>query len=234
MLGKLKEEVLKANIDLKKSGLVIHTWGNVSGIDRENNLIVIKPSGVDYSEMKAVDMVVVDMDGNVVEGDLNPSSDTPTHLEIYRNFPCAGGIVHTHSTVATAWAQAGRPIPAMGTTHADYFYGDIPCTRKLRPEEIETDYELNTGRVIVETFRNIDAHAIPAVIVNDHGPFAWGKDPAEAVYNAIVLEEVAKMALMTHSIAGNDAVDQYLLDKHYMRKHGRDAYYGQKKETDHE
>jgi L-ribulose-5-phosphate 4-epimerase len=234
MLQKLKEEVLRANINLKESGLVVLTWGNVSGIDRENNMVVIKPSGIGYDAMTADDMVVVDMDGRVIEGNLKPSSDTPTHLEIYRNLPCAGGIVHTHSTHATAWAQAGRSIPAMGTTHADHFYGDIPCTRKLSPEEVKTDYELNTGKVIVETFKDIDASSVPGVIVNDHGPFTWGKNAEEAVHNAIVLEEVARMALLTHSIAGNDIIDKYLLDKHYLRKHGRNAYYGQKKKPDHE
>lgn len=234
MLQKLKEEVLRANINLKESGLVILTWGNVSGFDRDKNLLVIKPSGIEYDYMTADDMVVVDIDGKVVEGNLNPSSDTPTHLELYRNFPDVGGIVHTHSTHATAWAQAGRSIPAMGTTHADHFYGDIPCTRKLRPEEVQNDYELNTGKVIVETFKTIDASSVPGVIVNDHGPFTWGKNAEEAVYNAIVLEEVAKMAFLTHSVAGNDIIDKYLLDKHYLRKHGRDAYYGQKKKPDHE
>lgn len=233
MLQKLKEEVLRANINLKKSGLVIHTWGNVSGIDRENNLVVIKPSGIGYDSMRVDDMVVVDIDGEIVEGNLNPSSDTPTHLELYRNFPCAGGIVHTHSTYATAWAQAGRSIPAMGTTHADHFYGDIPCTRKLSPQEVKSDYELNTGKVIVSTFKKLDASSVPGVIVNDHGPFVWGKNADEAVHTAIVLEEVARMAILTHTIAGNDRIDNYLLDKHYLRKHGRDAYYGQKK-PDHE
>ncbi len=234
MLQKLKEEVLKANINLKKSGLVILTWGNVSGFDRTKKLVVIKPSGIEYDFMTADDMVVVNMDGKVVEGNLNPSSDTPTHLELYRNFPEVGGIVHTHSTHATAWAQAGRSIPAMGTTHADHFYGDIPCTRKLSPEEVQNDYELNTGKVIVETFKTIDASSVPGVIVNDHGPFAWGKSAEEATYNAIILEEVAKMAFLTHFIAGNDIIDKYLLDKHYLRKHGRDAYYGQKNKSDHE
>ncbi|HCC70577.1 MAG TPA: L-ribulose-5-phosphate 4-epimerase [Bacteroidales bacterium] len=234
MLGKLKEDVLKANIKLKESGLVILTWGNVSGIDRENNLVVIKPSGIDYDSIKVDHMVVVDIDGKVVEGSLSPSSDIPTHLEIYRNFPCVEGIVHTHSTYATAWAQAGRSIPAMGTTHADHFYGDIPCTRKLTPEEIENEYELNTGKVIIETFRKINASSMPGVIVNDHGPFTWGKNADDAVLNAIILEEVAKMAILTHSIAGNDIIDKYLLDKHYSRKHGHEAYYGQKKEKDHE
>ncbi|MFO7755702.1 MAG: L-ribulose-5-phosphate 4-epimerase [Bacteroidales bacterium] len=230
MLNKLKEEVLKANIDLYKSGLVIHTWGNVSGIDRENNIMVIKPSGIDYDSMTADDMVVIELDGTVAGGRLKPSSDTPTHLELYNNFPDAGGVVHTHSTYATAWAQAGLSIPAMGTTHADHFYGDVPCTRKLEQAEVENEYELNTGKVIVETFRSLDEKAIPGVIVNDHGPFVWGGSAAEAVYNAIALEEIARMAFMTYSLAGNDRIDRYLLDKHYKRKHGSDAYYGQKKQ----
>lgn len=229
MLKQLKEKVLKANIDLYKSGLVIHTWGNVSGIDRENNIMVIKPSGIDYGRMSAEDMVVLEPGGEIAEGRLKPSSDSPTHLELYKNFPDAGGVVHTHSTYATAWAQAGLAIPAMGTTHADHFYGDIPCTRKLTQGEVENDYELNTGKVIVETFRSLDASAMPAVIVNDHGPFIWGRSPAEAVYNAIALEEIARMAFITYSLAGNDRIDSYLLDKHYKRKHGKDAYYGQKK-----
>lgn len=229
MLKQLKEEVLKANIDLYKSGLVIHTWGNVSGIDRENNIMVIKPSGIDYDSMTADDMVVLELDGTVAGGGLKPSSDTPTHLELYNNFPFAGGVVHTHSAYATAWAQAGLSIPAMGTTHADHFYGDVPCTRKLEQREVENEYELNTGKVIVETFSLLDEKAIPGVIVNDHGPFVWGGSPAEAVYNAIALEEIARMAFMTYSLAGNDRIDKYLLDKHYKRKHGKDAYYGQKK-----
>lgn len=229
MLKKLKEEVFKANIDLYKSGLVIHTWGNVSGIDYENRIMVIKPSGIAYENMTADDMVVVDLEGEIIGGRLKPSSDSPTHLELYRNFPCAGGIVHTHSTYATAWAQAGLSIPAMGTTHADHFYGDIPCTRRLEPGETENDYELNTGKVIAESFKYLDAKAIPAVLVNDHGPFAWGGSASEAVYNAIVLEETARMAFLTYSLAGDDRIDKHLLDKHYNRKHGRDAYYGQKK-----
>ena len=230
MLKKLKEEVLQANLDLKKSGLVIHTWGNVSGVDHENRVMVIKPSGISYDEMKADDMVVVSLDGDIVEGNFNPSSDTPTHLELYRNFPCAGAVVHTHSTYATAWAQAGMAIPAMGTTHADHFYGDVPCSRKLKPGETEKDYELNTGKVIVETFKYLDAESVPAVLVNDHGPFVWGKNPSNAVYNAIALEEIACMALLTASLTGDsNRIDKHLLDKHFKRKHGKSAYYGQKK-----
>ena len=234
MLKKLKEEVFEANIKLYESGLVLHTWGNVSAIDRENLLIVIKPSGLQYNKMKAVDMVVLDLDANIIEGRLKPSSDAPTHLELYKNFPSMGGVAHTHSLHATAWAQAGRSIPVMGTTHADHFYGDIPCTRKLNPAEVSRDYEINTGRAIVDAFRNTDASSVPGVIVNDHGPFTWGKDPAEAVYNSIVLEEVAHMAILTHAIAGYDIIDNYLLDKHYRRKHGRDAYYGQENEENDE
>ncbi|HUS86038.1 MAG TPA: L-ribulose-5-phosphate 4-epimerase [Bacteroidales bacterium] len=229
MLSELKEVVWSANIHLAKSGLAIITWGNVSGFDRGKSLVVIKPSGVNYDEMKPDDMVVVNIDGEKVEGKLNPSSDTPTHLELYRSLPGIGGIVHTHSPYACGWAQSGRDIPAMGTTHADHFYGDIPCTRKLTHAEVESDYELNTAKVIMERFREIDPSAIPGVLVNDHGPFAWGQDPDEAVTNAIALEEVAKIALVSMTIAGNDPIDDYLLDKHYNRKHGRRAYYGQKR-----
>jgi len=231
MLIKLKEEVLEANITLFKSGLVLHTWGNVSGIDRENLLMVVKPSGVGYDKMKTNDMVVLDLEGNIIEGELLPSSDAPVHLELYKNFPCIGGIAHTHSTHATAWAQAGRSIPAMGTSHADHFYGDIPCTRKLSSEETAGNYEKNTGRLIVDTFKNLDASSVPGVLVNDHGPFTWGNNPGEAVFNATVLEEVARMAILTHAISGYDIIDKHLLDKHYLRKHGRDTYYGQKKKN---
>lgn len=228
MLNELKKSVFEANLSLVKYGLVIFTWGNVSGIDREKGLVVIKPSGVSYHEMTADDMVVVDMDGKVVDGKLRPSSDTPTHLVLYKSFPEIGGIVHTHSPWATAWAQAGKTIPALGTTHADYFYGPIPCTRKLTQQEIETTYEAETGNVIVETFINLDPNAIPGVVVNNHAPFAWGKSPDEAVHNAKVLEEVAKMAYHTLQLNPLATIDQFLLDKHYLRKHGKNAYYGQK------
>ncbi|MEG1806038.1 MAG: L-ribulose-5-phosphate 4-epimerase [Clostridia bacterium] len=229
MLEELKEKVFKANLDLVKYGLVIFTWGNVSEIDKESGLVVIKPSGVSYDKMKASDMVVVDLDGKVVEGTLNPSSDTPTHLEIYKAHKDVGGVVHTHSTTATGFAQSGKPITALGTTHADYFYGDIPCTRALSKDEIEHDYEKNTGKVINETFSGIDFMSVPGVIVKNHGPFAWGKDGDNAVYNAVVLEEVAKMAVVALTVNPNvERVDQFLLDKHYMRKHGKNAYYGQK------
>ena len=228
MLEELKHSVYEANLDLVKHGLVIFTWGNVSGIDRERGLVVIKPSGVSYDTMKVTDMVVVDLDGRVVEGTLKPSSDTATHLVLYKAFPKTGGIVHTHSSWATAWAQAGKAIPALGTTHADYFYGPIPCTRKLTEKEISTAYEAETGHVIVETFAGLDPEAVPGVLVTNHAPFAWGKDPHEAVHNAKVLEEVAQMAYHTLQINPSASIDQYLLDKHYFRKHGKNAYYGQK------
>ena len=231
MLTKLKKLVCDANLLLPKYGLVTFTWGNVSAIDREKGLVVIKPSGVEYDVMKPEHMVVVDLEGNRVEGDLNPSSDTPTHLELYRRFGGLGGIVHTHSRFATSFAQAERELPCLGTTHADYFYGSVPLTRMLTPEEIQEDYELNTGRVIVETFEtmNLDPMATPAVLVRKHGPFAWGKDAHECVHNAIVLEEVAAMASVTVTVKPDATpVDQHLLDKHYFRKHGKNAYYGQK------
>jgi L-ribulose-5-phosphate 4-epimerase len=231
MLDQLKQEVLEANLDLPKHGLVTFTWGNVSGIDREQNLVVIKPSGVPYEDLKAEDLVVVDLDGNIVEGSLRPSSDTATHLALYRAFPRIGGIVHTHSPWATSWAQASRPIPPLGTTHADYYYGEIPCTREMTQKEVESAYELETGNVIIETFqkKGLDPVAVPGVLVSNHAPFCWGKDAHQAVHNAVVLEEVAKMALQTFQL--NPAVqsmDQFLLDKHYLRKHGAAAYYGQK------
>ena len=229
MLEKLKQSVLEANLELPKKGLITYTWGNVSGIDREKGLVVIKPSGVPYDELKLEHLVVVDLQGNVIEGNLNPSSDTPTHLEIYNNFKEVGGVVHTHSRWATLWAQAGKGIPALGTTHADYFYGQIPCTRVMTPEEIQGKYEEETGNVIVETFKGINPNYVPAVLVNNHGPFTWGKDAHEAVHNAVVLEEVAMMAYYTCSLTPNiKPISQVLLDKHFLRKHGANAYYGQK------
>ncbi len=231
MLEALKEKVWKTNMMLPKYGLVTFTWGNVSGIDRENGLVVIKPSGVEYDDMTAEDMVVVSLDsGEVVEGKRKPSSDTPTHLALYKAFPNIGGIVHTHSRWATSWAQAGRSIPAYGTTHGDYFYGEIPCTRKMTSDEIAGSYELETGNVIVETLKEKSADDMPAVLVHSHGPFAWGKDPADAVHNAVVLEELAFMAYHTEAIEPKiGTMQQELLDKHYLRKHGANAYYGQTK-----
>ena len=229
MLEKLKEQVWKANLQLPAHGLVVFTWGNVSGIDRESGLFVIKPSGVEYDQLRPEDMVVMDLNGNKVEGELNPSSDTPTHLELYRNFPTIGGVVHTHSRWATIWAQSGRSIPAYGTTHGDYFYGPIPCTRAMTPEEIGGEYELETGKVIVETFQDKKPEDIPAVLVKSHGPFTWGKDCFEAVHNSVVLEELAMMAWHTENTYGvqMQPMQQELLDKHYLRKHGPGAYYGQ-------
>ncbi len=227
MLEKLKEEVFQANLDLVKHGLVIFTWGNVSGIDREKGLVVIKPSGVSYDEMKPKDMVVLNLYGQVVEGNLKPSSDTPTHLVLYRQFENIGGVVHTHSEWATSWAQAGKGIPAVGTTHADYFYGEIPCTRKMTKEEIEGEYELETGKVIVDRFNGLNADSVPGVLVNNHGPFSWGKDANDAVHNAVVMEEVAKMTFRTFQLNPETTMDQVLLDKHFLRKHGKNAYYGQ-------
>jgi len=230
LLKELKKAVLEANLELQKNGLVLYTWGNASGIDREKGLVVIKPSGVDYDKMGPQDMVVVDLFGNQVEGDLRPSSDTPTHLVLYRNFLTIGGVVHTHSTYATIWAQAAKSIPAFGTTHADYFYGDVPCTRTLREEEIQGNYEEETGNVIVESFINKEVSHVPSVLVANHGPFSWGKDAHEAVYHATVLEEVAKMALYTSQLKKDSkSIDSVLLDKHFLRKHGSGAYYGQKK-----
>ena len=207
-------------------GLVIFTWGNVSGIDREEGLVVIKPSGVSYDMMKTSDMVVVDMDGKVVEGKLKPSSDLPTHLELYRIFEGVGAVVHTHSAWATAWAQAGLGIPCLGTTQADYFYGEIPCTRKMTENEINGDYELETGRVIVERLNGIDPSASPGILVNNHGPFSWGKNPDAAVHNAVVMEEVAKMTFRTFALNPDTTMSQILINKHFFRKHGKDAYYG--------
>ncbi|MBR6515008.1 MAG: L-ribulose-5-phosphate 4-epimerase [Clostridia bacterium] len=228
MLENLKQRVFEANMALPKYGLVTFTWGNASAIDRQSGLVVIKPSGVEYDSMTADDMVVVDLEGNVVEGDYKPSSDTPTHLVLYKAFKNIGGIVHTHSRNATSWAQAGRDIPAYGTTHGDYFYGAIPCTRKMTPEEIAGEYEAETGNVIVESFNGLSADDIPAVLVNSHGPFTWGKDANDAVHNAVVLEELALMAMQTEALNPDVKVmQQELLDKHYLRKHGANAYYGQ-------
>ena len=228
MLEKLKQEVLEANLLLPEYGLVTFTWGNVSGIDRESGLVVIKPSGVPYEGMSVEDMVVVDLDGNRVEGKWKPSSDTPTHVELYKAFPECGGIVHTHSRWATTFAQAGLDIPAMGTTQADYFYGDIPCTRMLTPEEIAGEYEKETGSVIIETFRDRSPADIPGVVVHSHGPFAWGASAHEAVHNAVVMEEVAFMDWHAMMIApGAGRMQSELLDRHYLRKHGKNAYYGQ-------
>ncbi|SMY36550.1 L-ribulose-5-phosphate 4-epimerase UlaF [Photobacterium malacitanum] len=226
----LKQRVLNANLTLPKYGLVTFTWGNVSEIDRDLGVIAIKPSGVEYELMKLNDIVVVDLNGEIVEGDLNPSSDTATHIELYKAFEHIGGVVHTHSRSATIWAQAGIDIPALGTTHADYFYGDIPCTRNLTHQEINGEYERNTGLVIIEEFqhRNIDPKAIPSVIVSGHAPFSWGKNALDAVHNAVVLEEVAAMALATRSLNSGIKIQQELSDKHYLRKHGKNAYYGQR------
>lgn len=228
MLEELKSIVYEANMELPRRGLITYTWGNVSGIDREKGLFVIKPSGVDYDKLRPSDMVVMDLDGNKVEGDMNPSSDTPTHVELYKAFANVGGIVHTHSPHATAWAQAGRGLPCYGTTHADYFYGEIPCARNLTAQEIEDGYEKNTGTVIIETFEGKNPVFIPAVLCKNHGPFTWGKDAAEAVHNAVVLEEIARMNFMTEMLNANmKPAPQCLQDKHFMRKHGPDAYYGQ-------
>ncbi len=228
LLEKLREEVLCANLDLPKHGLVTFTWGNVSGIDRDSGLMVIKPSGVSYEAMRVTDMVVLNLQGEIVDGALRPSSDTPTHLVLYRECPAIGGIVHTHSTHATAWAQAGRPIPAFGTTHADYFYGEIPCSRPLTKAEIDEAYEANTGKVIVDTLAGRNPLQVPGMLVCEHAPFAWGKSPDEAVHNAVVLEEVARMALYTEMLnPARPPIASHLLDKHYLRKHGANAYYGQ-------
>jgi L-ribulose-5-phosphate 4-epimerase len=231
MLKKLKEQVFQANLLLPKHGLVTFTWGNVSGIDREKGLVVIKPSGVAYETMKVKDMVVVELEtGKIVDGELKPSSDTSTHLELYKAFPNIGGIVHTHSRWATSFAQAGCSIAALGTTHADYFYGEIPCTRKMTVEEIQAEYEKETGTVIIETFKDKNPDAVPGVVVYSHGPFAWGKDAMHAVHNAVVMEEVAFMNIQTMALNPNiQPMQQELLDKHYLRKHGANAYYGQTK-----
>ncbi|NLD47361.1 MAG: L-ribulose-5-phosphate 4-epimerase [Clostridiaceae bacterium] len=228
MLEKLKEEVLQANLELPKKGLVTYTWGNVSGIDRESGLVVIKPSGVPYEELKSEHMVVVNLEGKQIEGDLKPSSDTATHLVIYNNFKEIGGVVHTHSRWATIWSQSGRGLLPLGTTHADYFYGEIPCTRKMSDEEINGEYEKQTGNVIVETFSAINPVFMPGVLVHSHGPFCWGKNAGEAVHNAVVMEEVAMMAFHTYMLSNEiSAIENSLLDKHFLRKHGSGAYYGQ-------
>lgn len=230
MLEELKEQVCEANLELIRRGVVIYTWGNVSGIERKKGLIVIKPSGMDYDGMKPEDMVVVDlMTGKKVEGQYKPSSDTPTHLELYRAFPSIGGITHTHSTNAVAFAQAGLDISALGTTHADYFYGLIPCTRELSQQEVEEAYEVNTGKVIVETLkdRSIDPIAVPGIVVKNHGPFSWGKDAAASVYHAVIMEAISEMNLKTLILNSEATIPQYILNKHYMRKHGPNAYYGQ-------
>lgn len=228
MLEALKEQVFQANLLLPKYQMVTFTWGNVSGIDREKGLFVIKPSGVEYEEMKASDMVVVDLEGNKVEGDLNPSSDTATHMALYKAFKNIGGVVHTHSRWATTFAQAGQGIRAYGTTQADYFYGEIPCTRDMTAEEINSAYEYNTGMVIIERFKDLNPDYVPAVLVKNHGPFTWGTDPFNAVHNAVIVEECAMMAFHTQMLTGNrESMPQVLLDKHFLRKHGPNAYYGQ-------
>lgn len=231
MLESLKQQVYEANMELPRRGLITYTWGNVSGIDRESGYFVIKPSGIDYDELKPEDMVVMDLEGNKIEGHLNPSSDTATHIELYKEYKEIGGIVHTHSPWATSWAQAGRSIPCYGTTHADYFYGDIPCARVLTPDEIEDNYEKNTGAVIIETLNEKNPMHIPCILCSNHGPFTWGKDASEAVHNAVVLEEVAKMASQTEMINKNSQkAPQSMQDKHFLRKHGPNAYYGQTNE----
>lgn len=226
-LAELKEQVCLANLQLVEHGLVIFTWGNVSAIDRASGLVAIKPSGVSYKDMQPEDMVVVDLMGRIVDGKYKPSSDTATHLALYQSFKTVGAIVHTHSHWATIWAQAGRSVPALGTTHADYFFGDIPCTRVLSEDEIENNYEYHTGQVIAETFEGLRPDRIPGVLVRNHGPFAWGADTENAVYHAVVLEEVARMAYHTLQLSSVESIDKKLLDKHYLRKHGEDAYYGQ-------
>jgi L-ribulose-5-phosphate 4-epimerase len=227
MLESLKQSVLEANLGLVTHRLVTFTWGNVSGQDPQTGLVVIKPSGVAYEQLTVEHLVTVDLEGNVVEGQLKPSSDTPTHLELYQKFPQVGGIVHTHSTYATAWAQAGISIPILGTTHADYFQTDVPCSRYMTNEEIESHYEHNTGKVITELFDKIDYNFTPAALVINHGPFVWGRDPQEALHNAVVLEEIAKIALLTFNINPQSRIAPVLVKKHFERKHGRNAYYGQ-------
>lgn len=228
-LNKLRQDVFKANLDLVKHGLVIFTWGNVSSIDREKGIVLIKPSGVSYDTMKAEDMVMLDLEGNILEGKLKPSSDTPTHLALYKAFPEIGGVVHTHSTYATAWAQAGKDIPNIGTTQADYFSEDIPCTRDMTEKEImDGAYELETGNVIVERFKDINPVYVPGVLVKNHGPFSWGKDAFDAVHNAVVMEQVAKMDYIALGVNPKTDMNPFLIKKHFYRKHGPNAYYGQK------
>jgi L-ribulose-5-phosphate 4-epimerase len=229
MLEKLKKSVFKANLDLVDNGLVIHTWGNASGRDSVSGLIVIKPSGVSYESMKPEDMVVIDPEGKVVEGKYKPSTDAQTHLLLYKTYKTVGGVVHTHSSYATSWAQAGKAIPPFGTTHADHYSGEIPCTRLLTDSEIENDYEINTGKVIVERLGNADPLLMPSVLVNCHGPFCWGTDADNAVYNAVTLEEIARMAFYTILLGKSEPISKTLLDKHFKRKHGGNAYYGQNK-----
>ena len=229
MLEQLKQEVFENNLKLVKHGLVTLTWGNVSGIDRESGLLVIKPSGVSYETMTADDMVVVDLNGNKVEGKYNPSSDTPTHIELYKAFPKIGGVIHTHSTWATSWAQAGRDIPNIGTTHADYFHNAIPCTESMTEEEVKGAYELETGNVIIKRFEGLNPVHTPGVLVKNHGPFSWGKDGFDAVHNAVVMEQVAKMAFIAYGVNPNLTMNDLLIEKHFNRKHGPNAYYGQKK-----
>jgi L-ribulose-5-phosphate 4-epimerase len=231
MLEELKVNVCKANLDLAKHGLVINTWGNVSGRDSDSGHVVIKPSGVEYESMQPDDMVVLDPEGNIVEGRYRPSTDAPTHLLLYKTYSTIGGVVHTHSTYATSWAQAGRPVPPLGTTHADHFYGEVPCTRLLTDKEIENDYEINTGKVIIEKLGTADPLSVPSVLVCGHGPFCWGTDAENAVYNAIALEEISRMALFTVVLGAGEPVNTFLLDKHFKRKHGSNAYYGQSKPT---
>ncbi|MBK9389591.1 MAG: L-ribulose-5-phosphate 4-epimerase [Bacteroidetes bacterium] len=229
MLEKLKEEVFEANLDLVRESLVIHTWGNASGRDPESGMIVIKPSGVNYVTMKPADMVVLYPDGRIAEGKFKPSTDAPTHLFLYNNWSNIGGVVHTHSAYAASWAQAGKAIPPFGTTHADHFFGEVPCTRELKASEIKKDYEANTGKVIVEAMGKLDPLTVPSVLVLNHGPFSWGNNVAAAVYNAVALEEIARMAFYTTLLGNSKPVSAALLDKHYSRKHGKDAYYGQSK-----
>jgi L-ribulose-5-phosphate 4-epimerase len=229
MLDRLKKIVYRANLDLVSKGLVIHTWGNVSGKDFKSGLIVIKPSGVSYESMTPEDMVVIDPDGKVVEGKFKPSTDAPTHLVLYNTYAKLGGVVHTHSSFATSWAQAGKAIPPFGTTHADHYYGEVPCTRLLTDEEIKSEYEINTGKVIVETLGTVNPLTMSSVLVNSHGPFCWGNDADNAVYNAVALEEIARMAFYTVLLGKTGPINKSLLDKHFKRKHGNDSYYGQGK-----